>query len=591
MTKEELSSIIFGKTGKLISKRLKTLYDDYPILNDILGKYKIDELGYKELPKRIYLFLNDMEVEPHCKSCNRIPRFISFQKGYKGYCKDPKCSLTVKGDSNKSSITKKNNIENENKEFYEEYIRGAHEKIPLDVIKNFIVKRDIDTYSGFNNQWVNRKVKRDNKYILYNILDITSKTLSIKKDDYEWSKRFFNIMNDINKTQLCYCGKELTYNNYKKGYSSVCNDCKSLESGKNRIVSHYKNNVKPSVIEQGFKILNEDVLLLEGINKKNAKLNCSKCNKDIYIDLSNGRSTNIYCTGCYGNIGKSKEEDDFLKYIKSIYDGEIIEQYKFHKNKNSYKRYDIYIPEFNIALEYDGIYYHSTNSTIKCNKHYERNNLSEEIGINCFHIISNEWNSSQRFKWEYILRNNLGLNENKIFARKCSIREISSKDKDLFLDKYHFQGKDKSKIKIGLFYNDELVSVMTFGNPRFNKKYQWELIRLCSKGNTTIIGGASKMLKYFERKYNPSSILSYSDRRRSSGNIYNVLGFNLLNVSNPNYFYYKNNNFLSRYECQKHKLSNILYNFDKKKTEKENMIDNGYRIYYDCGNKVWIKTY
>lgn len=104
-----------------------------------------------------------------------------------------------------------------------------------------------------------------------------------------------------------------------------------------------------------------------------------------------------------------------------------------------------------------------------------------------------------------------------------------------------------------------------------------------------VIGGAGKLLKYFERKYNPKSIITYADRSYSQGNMYKQLNFKLLNISEPNYFYINHNLILSRYQCQKSKLKNILKNFDQNLTQSENMVLNGFTTIYDCGNFIFIK--
>jgi hypothetical protein len=133
--------------------------------------------------------------------------------------------------------------------------------------------------------------------------------------------------------------------------------------------------------------------------------------------------------------------------------------------------------------------------------------------------------------------------------------------------------------------------IKTVGETRFSKKYEWEMIRFCNKKYITVVGGASKLLKYFERQYKPKSIISYADKRYSNGNLYNKLGFTFSHNSNPNYWYFKNGTFnlYSRIIFQKHKLKNLLELFDKNKSETQNMIDNNYLIIFDCGNMVFIK--
>ena len=260
---------------------------------------------------------------------------------------------------------------------------------------------------------------------------------------------------------------------------------------------------------------------------------------------------------------------------------------------------DIYSKEHNFAIEYDGIIYHSFGkskytkfnniSKLDKNKHLLKTKLCEEKGIQLFHIFENEWLLKSKI-WTSVILNKLGLS-NRIYARKCTIKEISSKEARMFIENNHLQGSINSSIRIGLFRDGELVQIMTFGASRFNKKYEYELLRLCSKLNTTVVGGASKILKYFERNYKPKSLLSYANRRWSNGNLYEKLGFSFLHATEPNYFYVSDDKLESRIKYQKHKLKDLLDNFDEKLTETENMLNNGYRIIYDCGNLVYVKEY
>ena len=256
------------------------------------------------------------------------------------------------------------------------------------------------------------------------------------------------------------------------------------------------------------------------------------------------------------------------------------------------KELDIYLPDFKLAIEYNGLMYHSQGystwnrfNTPDFNKNYhlDKTNQCLDLGIQLFHIFEGE----DLDLWLSMINNKLGLNE-RIFARKCEIRELSNKDIFNFLSENHIQGYTSSKINLGLFFQNKLVSVMTFSKPRFNKKYEYELIRFCSLKNTSVIGGANKLLKYFIRKYNPKSIISYANRRFSNGSIYETLGFKKIGVSAPNYFYFKDSTELeSRNKYQKHKLKSLLSDFNPELTESENMFKNGYRRIYDCGNLVY----
>ena len=140
-------------------------------------------------------------------------------------------------------------------------------------------------------------------------------------------------------------------------------------------------------------------------------------------------------------------------------------------------------------------------------------------------------------------------------------------------------------MKIGLKFNDLLVAVMTFGKPRFSRNYEWELLRYCS--NSTVVGGASKLLSFFKKKYLPASIVSYADIRWGNGKLYDSLGFTLERISEPNYFYFKGNKRFSRYSFQKANLKKLLISFDERKSEQENAFDNGYRRCWDAGHMVF----
>lgn len=164
-------------------------------------------------------------------------------------------------------------------------------------------------------------------------------------------------------------------------------------------------------------------------------------------------------------------------------------------------------------------------------------------------------------------------------------------DNDLereFLDYNHLQGYVGSRVCLGLFDEYELVMLMSFGKPRYNTKYEWELLRLCTKHDVAVIGGAEKLFKYFVDNYSPNSIVSYCDLSKFEGKVYSKLGMNLVRESDPNYRWVKFNEVYSRYQTQKHKLPKLLGNiFDPSLSESDNMIKAGFVKIYDCGNAVY----
>ena len=246
---------------------------------------------------------------------------------------------------------------------------------------------------------------------------------------------------------------------------------------------------------------------------------------------------------------------------------------------------DILLPEHNIGIEFNGIYWHSFSR--RGDKYHLRK--TKECAINAIqllHIFDYQWYLKQDIV-KSLISSKLGFT-NRIFARKCKIEIIDNKTKNEFLDQTHLQGRCNSSVDLGLFYNNELVSVMTFSKSRFDTSYEYELVRFSSKLNNTIVGGFSKLLTYFIRTYKPNNIMSYVDRTISTGNAYIKNGFKLVDVTKPNYFYFKDMNVYSRQQFQKNKLKNKLPIFDNTLTEYQNMQINKYDKCYDCGNYKFV---
>jgi len=307
---------------------------------------------------------------------------------------------------------------------------------------------------------------------------------------------------------------------------------------------------------------------------------CKKCDS-----IFNGRITNGLiprCYTCYPSHGTSIGEREISEFCEQY--TEVINNSRSILEDG--KEIDIFLPEFNIGIEFDGLYWHS-EYIINKDYHLNKTLNALAVGINLIHIFEDEWYSKSEIIKSMLLYR-MGKIENRIYGRKCEIREVSKKDEITFLDNNHISGYVGSKIAIGLYYEDELISIMTFGKSRFNKKYNYELIRFCNKLFTTVIGGASKLFKYFISNYSIYSIISYCNMRFSTDGFYSKIGFDLIDISRPNYFYVNSSNIReSRIKYQKHKLKDKLETFDNKLTEYENMQLNGYYRIYDCGNLVY----
>jgi hypothetical protein len=284
----------------------------------------------------------------------------------------------------------------------------------------------------------------------------------------------------------------------------------------------------------------------------------------------------------------------------SSYENEIIEFLK-QSNQNPIQSYrienkeiDIYIPDLNLGIEFNGTYWHS--HLFKSPKyHFNKTEFFKKHNINIIHIWEHQWtNPIKQDILKSMLVNKLQQTPNKIYARKCVVKYIDSKIYSEFCMNNHIQGKSPSSIKLGLFYNSELVACMGFsllrvnlGNTKSSNKY--ELVRYCSLKNTNIIGGASKMLKYFENQYNPLQILSYADRDYSQGNLYESLGFEFEGITNISYNYYnpKTHSLKNRYNFRKSEL--IKKGYPSELTEFQITHSMGlYRI-YNSGTLKYVK--
>ena len=270
--------------------------------------------------------------------------------------------------------------------------------------------------------------------------------------------------------------------------------------------------------------------------------------------------------------------------IRDFLDKNNIEYITGDRKKLNGKELDIYIQSHNIAIEVNGLYWHS--ELYKNSKyHIDKTIKCKENGIELLHIWEDDLKNKKDIV-ESIISNKLKLNNEKVYARKCSIKLVSSKDAKIFLNKNHIQGFSSSSVKLGLYYNNELISLMTFGYRYTNSKNEYELIRFCNKINLSVIGSASKLFSFFINNYEIDEIISYADISIFNGNLYNTLGFKKTTLSKPNYFWVVDGVRKHRFNFNKKKL--IKDGFDANKTEVEIMHDRGYYRVFSCGQEKWI---
>lgn len=269
--------------------------------------------------------------------------------------------------------------------------------------------------------------------------------------------------------------------------------------------------------------------------------------------------------------------DNNIEYIKN--DRKILDG----------KELDFFIPTKNIAIEINGIYWHSFDkkeTKEQKYKHFNKFKRCKELGIRLIQFTDYELENKFNICIG-ILRNSMSMCSKKIRASKCKIKPVLNNEYKSFCEVNHIQGSAPASIIYGLYYQEELVSLMSFSKSRYRKD-GLELIRFVNKIGYRVFGAASKLFSKIDKN---NEIISYCSIDYFSGEVYNVMDFKFEGYSPPNYYYHKNSYtkpLISRIAAQKHKLKDILEIYDSSLTEYENMFNNGYKRYWNCGNGIWV---
>jgi hypothetical protein len=633
---EERKSIILNITNnnpvRCSEKYFKKNFND--IYGNILEHFSKSNLKIDILFKeKIWLWVNDSIDLPKCHCGNYTKINPNWLDGFRRNC-SVKCSSIdkIRIDNAKKSTKEKYGSENYfNTDDYKQKVKksnlekyGVDHYSKTDEYKEKIKKTNLDRYGTDHYSKTDEyKEKVKNTSLSKYGVDNYAKTEESKEKVKNTSLSKYGVDNYTKTDEYKIKTKETNLSKYNFPYYTQTNEHKIKTKETNLIkygVDHYSktdeykekiantslskyNELHYSKTDECKNKIKETNLLKYGMNshtqsEEHRKDKYKIANNPFYIHYINNNNnlfkcdcgynhnfeiltTTYYsrynsnlpiCTICYPlSTTPSFNELSYKSYIEDIYSGEIIPNYR-----DGFE-IDIYLPELKLGFEFNGLYWHSDEHKNK-NYHLFKTNHFKDKGIRIIHIWEDDWN----FKTEIIksqIKNLLKLNTIKIFSRKCEIKEVNVKDARLFLDNNHIQGFVNSNIKIGLYYNDELVSLMTFDKYEGRKKmdeYEWNLNRFCNKINTNVIGSASKLLKYFINEYKPNRIISYADKDWSIGDLYYKLGFEYVNETPPDYKYIVNKKRTHKSNYKKTKLKTDL-------TENEQMKLNSINKIYDCG--------
>jgi hypothetical protein len=542
--------------------------------NNKLEYYK--NLGYNISGDIIKVRVNDLLenskyiILTKCEFCNNTKEIT-----YKNYIRNKK-------RGNRFSCSKKCSIKKTKESNLEKYGETSHMKTSF--IKEKIKKTNLEKYGvfyTFQSEEVKEKIKESNlerwgveNPFESNLIKERIKETNLERWGVENPSQLEEVKNKVKKTCLekwdsdSFLGSEFFLSNKEIKEKSI----------KNRMLT-----ITNELYREKYDIC-KDINYIKYLANSTSLFKCDKGhNFEITSDNYRGRKINNtpLCTVC-NPIGDSQsiKEKELYEFLQSIYNGEITQSYR------DGLEIDIYLPDLKLGFEFNGLWWHSEKFKDK-DYHINKTKYFKERGIRIIHIWEDDWDFKKNIIKSQI-RNWLNLTEGKIFARKCYVKEIKdSKISSKFLEENHIQGKVGSSLKLGLYFEKELVSLMTFDHYEGRKKMEdggWNINRFCNKLNTNIIGGSSKILKYFIKNYDVKRIISYADRDWSEGSLYEKLGFEKVSESNPDYKYI--------FECVRvHKSRFRKSKLNTNLTETQYMEKSHILKIWDCGKNKYELCY
>lgn len=331
-----------------------------------------------------------------------------------------------------------------------------------------------------------------------------------------------------------------------------------------------------------------NLTLMSEIGTHPLTLQCNKCNTNFEFTaqyFTPSKTFSEMCPACYPRVVKhSKDESELFEFVQGL----VSDAKQGHRTSYHSFELDIFVPSKNVGIEYDGLYWHSEEVLEFSGKDKARSltkkNFFSDQGIRVVTIYSDEW-ALQKDIVKSRLASILGCTPSRIFARQCQIKEISTEEASAFLKQNHIMGHGRSNVRLGLFYHDKLISVMTFSKSNLSRKVTgWELNRFASLLDHSVVGGASKLFQFFIKSYTPTTVISYADNRWSEGELYSTLGFSKVSNGTPNYWYFKppEPQRIHRFTLRKSKADNSNL------TEREIRKNQGFLRVWDCGSSKWV---
>ena len=335
------------------------------------------------------------------------------------------------------------------------------------------------------------------------------------------------------------------------------------------------------------KILNSDSEFKKTWNKFNSVIEMSN-----YLGVSTSTVKNY---GRFYLIDDIISEKSYLEFeMKCFLDSLNLVYRKNDRTILKGKEVDFFIPEYSIAIEMNGLYWHNERKLLERGLdpkfyHYNKWKECESLGINLISIFEDDWLYKKQIIHS-ILRTKFGFLEKGVYARNTFCSRLSFSESKDFLNKHHIQGFSKG-MHFGAKHNEELVGLITIGKSRNNKNLEIKRFSTNGKNNPGLF---SKLLKFSQQELEFRSIETFSDNKYFTGEMYKKNGFSLVDNKSPSYYYIDNG-------IQKHASNFTKNNIKKKFPETEKLLNEGstekeimeilkYDRIWDCGKKKWIWT-
>jgi very-short-patch-repair endonuclease len=288
------------------------------------------------------------------------------------------------------------------------------------------------------------------------------------------------------------------------------------------------------------------------------------------------------CRKC-DTAGVSKMENDLSEFIENL-GFEVI-----RNNRTIIAPYevDIYVPAKKVAVEFNGVYWHSDKFKDDKWYHYKKSKAAESNGVRLLHVWSDEWTNKHSIVERHI-KHVLGVNDTqRVYARKCAVSVIDKNAAHDFLEENHIQGRATATHHIGLTHDDMLVAVASF------KKSGNDYILTRYATSQHVIGGHSKAVSFFEKNYAYGTLVTFADTAFSDGNLYTTTGWTRDTELAPDYSYVVNG--VERrhkfgYRKNRFKTDPALV-YDESMTETELAVLNDLPRVYDAGKVRFVKVH